>query len=65
MELDQTITEDNEAETEEEKQKAKQNGNNLQQLTYFSDTWSILRFIKGNKSQGVEISPNGKCLMIT
>ena len=33
----------------------------LQQLSYFADTWSILRFIKGTKSQGVQISPDGRC----
>ena len=36
--------------------------NPLQQLSYFADTWSILRFIKGTKSQGVQISPDGKLI---
>ena len=44
----QTLSEDPDS---DKKQQSKSHP--LQQLNYFADTWSILRFIKGNKSQGV------------
>ena len=31
------------------------------QYSMFGDNWSVLRFVKGNKSKTLEISPSGKC----
>ena len=52
----QTVAED---ENDKAGNKASNRSQSLQHLNYFADTWSILRFIKGIKSQGVQISPDG------